>query len=688
MADAGPSGRFTAAQLPGTMIVLALVIVGLLSLLALGGWRIEAQVTGWSDLGSYHLPKYQYVAERFREGALPLWNPWEFCGIPFLASLQPGVFYPPVPFFYSLWSGETAHIAFFFFHVAVAALGTLLLMRSFGCGPWPSILGSLWVTQPLWLVRVYDHPNFIASVCWIPWLILLSRRCLLAPSLRVAVGLAVTAALPFLAGYPPALFATVYVLLLGAPFWLFEARGPAGGACVPWQRALAIVVAGSVCVLLAAAQLLPTAELVLVTSRKGDAAAIQDLLSGMDEPASRTRFLIGIPQLTFGAAALEFWSTFGPALIGFVLLALVVGRRGAPVWYLLAAVVMTGLLPYPAYTRLPLYDHVRWALEWHFIAPMMVFMLAGCGLDALLARGWVHSGGAAACALVVAALSLGWNWRLIDPSWLTPLSAAAVPIPDEAARGCELEDQRFRAYWPAGQSRASLFTARVRSIGGYESSLMPARTARLVNMLRIGNGLQPSGLEQSMARNGTILARMGLRCLIKRDGPLRPFRAHVIPQAQPRARLVRDAHFAGSAEESLQLLRANPGPLVLEAAPEALPAGACDGSPGTATIVRDTPEEVRITTNAGCASYLVLADTNLPGWRAALDGQDVPILTADFAFRAVRVPAGEHEVSFRYAPWTVPAGVAASLFGIVMAVGLVLLPRRHDPLRPPHSSRT
>ena len=42
--------------------------------------------------------------------------------------------------------------------------------------------------------------------------------------------------------------------------------------------------------------------------------------------------------------------------------------------------------------------------------------------------------------------------------------------------------------------------------------------------------------------------------------------------------------------------------------------------------------------------------------------------------------AGAHHVRFRYAPWTVPAGAAASLAGGVVALGLALLPRRYDPL--------
>jgi len=76
----------------------------------------------------------------------------------------------------------------------------------------------------------------------------------------------------------------------------------------------------------------------------------------------------------------------------------------------------------------------------------------------------------------------------------------------------------------------------------------------------------------------------------------------------------------------------------------------------------------------------------LAGYPPAI-GREVAILTADFAFRAVRVPAGRHDVRFRYAPWTVSVGIATSLAGLAVAVGLALLPRRYDPLRPAPAGR-
>ncbi len=55
--------------------------------------------------------------------------------------------------------------------------------------------------------------------------------------------------------------------------------------------------------------------------------------------------------------------------------------------------------------------------------------------------------------------------------------------------------------------------------------------------------------------------------------------------------------------------------------------------------------------------YLVLSDAWYPGWQATVDDQAEPVRRANYAFRAVYVPAGEHTVRFVFEPllWKVGA---------------------------------
>src|SRR5262249_9664089 len=123
----------------------------------------------------------------------------------------------------------------------------------------------------------------------------------------------------------------------------------------------------------------------------------------------------------------------------------------------------------------------------------------------------------------------------------------------------------------------------------------------------------------------------------------------------PRARLVHRA--IGAADEETSFARTvDPErdflhTAVIETA-EPLPALAEPPAAATESVavVGDLPERVEIAATLAAPGLLVLTDTWYPGWSATVDGAPAPILRADYGFRAVALPAGEHRVVFLYAP--------------------------------------
>jgi len=96
-------------------------------------------------------------------------------------------------------------------------------------------------------------------------------------------------------------------------------------------------------------------------------------------------------------------------------------------------------------------------------------------------------------------------------------------------------------------------------------------------------------------------------------------------------------------------------------------------------FVEDDISQIRLTAVAPCAGFLVLADLFYPGWTATVDGKDVPIYKANYAFRAVAVPAGAHEILFSYRPWTTVIGIPLSLltaFALAVYLCFVLYQKR------------
>lgn len=47
-------------------------------------------------------------------------------------------------------------------------------------------------------------------------------------------------------------------------------------------------------------------------------------------------------------------------------------------------------------------------------------------------------------------------------------------------------------------------------------------------------------------------------------------------------------------------------------------------------------------------AWILVSNSMIPGWRAAIDGVETQIYTANYLFQAIRVPSGEHTVSFEY----------------------------------------
>ena len=64
------------------------------------------------------------------------------------------------------------------------------------------------------------------------------------------------------------------------------------------------------------------------------------------------------------------------------------------------------------------------------------------------------------------------------------------------------------------------------------------------------------------------------------------------------------------------------------------------------------------------------------GWRAFLDGEEVPVLITNGRYLGLVIPAGQHSVELRYAtPW-LKAGAWVSLAGLLVLAGMIIMDRR------------
>ncbi|MFV0538639.1 MAG: YfhO family protein [Dysgonomonas sp.] len=102
-------------------------------------------------------------------------------------------------------------------------------------------------------------------------------------------------------------------------------------------------------------------------------------------------------------------------------------------------------------------------------------------------------------------------------------------------------------------------------------------------------------------------------------------------------------------------------------------------STATITLTEYKPNRLTYKSKAGSEQLAVLSEMYFSdGWQAYVDGQEVPHFRADWTLRAMRVPAGEHEIIFKFEPkgyhTSRTVATASSALLILLLIGIVVMP--------------
>ena len=92
-----------------------------------------------------------------------------------------------------------------------------------------------------------------------------------------------------------------------------------------------------------------------------------------------------------------------------------------------------------------------------------------------------------------------------------------------------------------------------------------------------------------------------------------------------------------------------------------------------ATIILDSyqPNNLKYTSNNSKEGLAVFSEMYYKnGWKALVDGKETSILRADYALRAIVVPAGKHTIEFKFDPQVVKTGGAITL---ISCLGMLFL---------------
>ncbi len=672
-----------------------------------------------SDLWNDRLPTRAFVGASLRRGDSPAWMPGIYTGFPSLAQVEIGALYPSNLLLFTLLPPYPAFAWAQVLPLAIAGFGAFLLAAELGLSLEGRLLAAGTFSLCGFLVTHLRQLNMVDAAAWIPLLLLLAERIATGKRGRAPLWLAVAWALQLLAGHPQISYFTGLVLV--AYFvarWWGSSRTPSS-----WGWLALGLFLGT---LLACVQIVPMAELSKLTYRRGGL--------GFDEAARYSVsplsfWTIFVPGL-FGEARDDsfrlsglHWEQYGysgllPALLAIV--GLVIGRRDPRVLLLGAIATVSYLLVLGrntpvfgwAFTTVPGMSYFRFPTRFLVFVDLAIALLAGVGLSGCL--GALRGRWRSVAAAIVLALTAADLWihqgrqvpQVAWERWLSPIDTLRIL----SERGSEdggpwrlhtldaplVHAQAFHAAhgWegdlePYVRLRALLQPSfnllfGVETPDGY-SNLVP-RSYEAVWGSEKRPGIRPTGhletgeLEPAFAK---MLRLFNVRWLLSviplRSEALRGrtqsaegVEVYELADPLPRAFVVGDVTSAASDEEALRYL-AGPN---FDVAKEAVVQDATVELPADAAPSR----EVWVTQRSNCRvslraklarpGLLVLSEGYYPGWRASVDGREAPVVRVNVMMRGVALPAGEHEIEFRFRSRSIEVGAALSLAGLASLVAL------------------
>lgn len=260
----------------GVRRILPIALLAALVLVFFAGLLISPsdQLMAGPDIQRYFLYLHSYAQAEWSAGRAPLWNPFNYGGLPFAANPQCSVFYPPT-WIYLLFPVANAEKYLIALHCLLAGVFMYLYLRRVGCTPGAGITGALpWMFGNYFMANaVVGHLTMIFTMAWLPLALYCCERGLQSRRWVWFFWTGIVVGVQLLAGEPQNNYYTV--LLLGVYGLVRSLAGESGGTkwWQPRRHQLwlaGLTLAGVTAAVTAAVQLLPTMEFMLRSDRSAN----------------------------------------------------------------------------------------------------------------------------------------------------------------------------------------------------------------------------------------------------------------------------------------------------------------------------------------------------------------------------------------------------------------------------------
>jgi len=676
------------------------------------------------DLHGYHYPLADFAFRSLQLGQVPEWDPTMYCGMSFSGNPQPALFYPPMwlVFIANIGHARIRYITLEIFVLAHVWLGFLfcfLWLRHKNFHELACLLGAGVFAYSGYLLLQLQHLGLVCGYVWLPVGLWSIDSAVASGGWRPLWKLACASALCFLAGYPPT-FVVFCVCMLS-----YAAFEPERLKAILWTGA-----ALAVSLVLAMVQLLPAVEVLgqkIVSPAYGVGVRRPDFYISYFIP---NYFDFGLHTPIYTNPGGEYLYLGAPAFFG--ILWLMFDRRTLRAQLPILAVGVLALVfvsnPFGLVWNLIRHSNLLAQIvrSWYFLAGVTLSAagLAAAGLNSFLLRDsrptprWLNPlalgllGAWSAREIWIwipggSKFSSGWRGA-IDPLVMLALFAFSIVVVrgEKGLRRACLAAALLVAvgvdYKVFGTSKRvnamELNIDRVMSIG-----LLPGMADSAYREIR-GHPEYRVALDASDP-NPAELRHYGLTTPQGED-PLAPaqYLTGVIPPRDRQGVTQWSILIDPTEEELLQLLGVRyfittDGQPLFErlradrdyrAVPpldyyfkvfEFSKAQPMYRWPGQVLSTAWEPKRRDFKLNSSIGGQFILTEELLPGWRAAVDGQAVSVELWNGAFQSVKVPQGNHTLSFSFHAPGLRLGAVVSLVSIAALVLIVGLPRNRTAVR-------
>jgi len=635
-------------------------------LLFYAGALFDERATIQWDAADYYYSAQKYFAGQIRSGQLPYWAPYPYSGFPFLADIQVGAWYPLNWPFFLIGITPRAMEWEIALHCLVALSGAwLLALELTGDSVAALFAGALYAFSG-YFTGHSSHTDMVQCASLLPWLLWAGIAAL--RRWRWLPAVAAIAAASILSGH----FQTALYAL--AVFGLFLVAYGLQHRFAPWRIAAVLGCTVALAIGLAAIQILPGLELTRESNRAtADFGHLTNaplapgaLLTLVDPdyyhapsvenytgPEDITQFYLYASLLLVPLAALG--ALKGKARLGAAAMAV------PALWYAFGP--RAGL--YLLVARLPGFRSVRAPVHVWFVVALALALLAASGVSWLIGRfpyRWIPI---ALAAVFAADL---WYWNMGNNA----LAYARASFEERYGNAQE----RFRSVAAATDNDPLR-----RIYAPFNSPSFGPFNAMLDTRMEVTYGYNPLELARYSAyidaakSNPRLLDSLAVTTKVDvSNGRLEPNPTAMARVSTPRTLLV--AHSQAEAAAKLPSL---------DPASEAVVEGPAMPQSGAIRVeIRSyTGSEYRFSYQATAPRFLRIAVPYFPGWRAEVDGRALPVYPVDLALSGVTVPAGSHDLVFRYQSNWFRTGALISAVSWIGAVVWFAWPWWSKRFRPP-----